>query len=199
MKERVSMYRERTIWNLFRQFVTIGLQSFGGGATTLYLMRRVSVDEQHWVSDTEYTAFWGMVQIAPGINLLGQSVLIGHKVAGLRGSLIALAGLLLPSTALTVAITAAYAVIRTNPLVMAAVHAIIPATVGIGWVLAYQMLSPVLQASRSEGVRSLVLSSVVVIAAPVFFIVVGVPAVIVLWGAGVWCAMGAIWMRRGAV
>jgi chromate transporter len=186
------------IWNLFRQFVAIGLQSFGGGATTLYLMRRVAVEEQRWVSDAEYTAFWGMVQIAPGINLLGQSVLIGHKVAGLRGSLIALAGLLLPSTTLTVALTAGYAVIRTNPLVMAAVHAIIPATVGIGCVLAYQMLRPVLQASRSEGMRSLVISGVVVIAAPVLLMVVGVPAVIVLWGAGVWCALGAAWLRSGA-
>lgn len=192
------MHRDVTVWNLFRQFMAIGLQSFGGGATTLYLMRRVSVEEQQWLSDTEYTAFWGMVQIAPGINLLGQSVLIGHKVAGLRGSIVALAGLLLPSTALTVAITAGYAEIRTNPLVMAAVHAIIPATVGIGCVLAYQMLIPVLRASRSEGVRSLVMSSVVVIAAPLLLMVIGVPAVIVLWGAGVWCALGAFWLRRGA-
>ena len=193
------MQRGLTNWNLLRQFMAIGLQSFGGGATTLYLMRRVSVEEQRWLTDTEYTAFWGMVQIAPGINLLGQSVLIGHKVAGLCGSLVALAGLLLPSTVLTVAITAGYAVIRTNPLVMAAVHAIIPATVGIGGVLAYQMLSPVLRASRSEGVRSLVISSTVVIAAPLLLMVVGVPAVVVLWGAGVWCAIGAVWMRRGAV
>ena len=58
------------IWNLFRQFVAIGLQSFGGGATTLYLMRRVAVEEQRWVSDAEYTAFWGMVQIAPGSTYL---------------------------------------------------------------------------------------------------------------------------------
>ena len=192
------MHRNMTLWNLFRQFMAIGLQSFGGGATTLYLMRRVSVEEQQWLSDTEYTAFWGMVQIAPGINLLGQAVLIGHKVAGLRGSIVALAGLLLPSTALTVAITAGYAEIRTNPLVIAAVHAIIPATVGIGCVLAYQMLIPVLRASRSEGVRSLVISSVVVIAAPLLLIMIGVPAVVVLWGAGVWCAIGAIWLRRGA-
>ena len=83
------MHRNMTLWNLFRQFMAIGLQSFGGGATTLYLMRRVSVEEQQWLSDTEYTAFWGMVQIAPGINLLGQAVLIGHTVAGLRGSIVA--------------------------------------------------------------------------------------------------------------
>ena len=192
------MHRDVTVWNLFRQFMAIGLQSFGGGATTLYLMRRVSVEEQQWLNDTEFTAYWGMVQIAPGINLLGQSVLIGHKVAGLRGSIVALAGLLLPSTALTVAITAGYAEIRTNPLVMAAVHAMIPATVGIGCVLAYQMLIPVLRASSNEGVRSLVISSVVVIAAPLLLMVIGVPAVIVLWGAGMWCVIGAFWLRRGA-
>jgi chromate transporter len=49
---------------LFRVWAWIGFQSFGGGATTLYLMRRVTVEEQHWLSDEEYSLYWGIVQIA---------------------------------------------------------------------------------------------------------------------------------------
>ncbi len=185
-------------WNLFRGYVGIGLQSFGGGATTLYLMRRVAVEEQQWLSDVEYTEYWGMVQIAPGINLLGQTVLIGYRVNGFRGAIIALVGLLLPSATLTIALTAGYAMIRTNPQVAAAVHGIIPATVGVGCVLALQMLKPALDSSRAEGLRSLWVYGLVVIGAPLLLAIAGLPAILVLWGAGIWCAVGALWIRRGA-
>jgi chromate transport protein ChrA len=44
------------------------------------------------------------------------------------GAIVALIGLLLPSIAITILITAGYATIRTQPLVVAALHGIIPAT-----------------------------------------------------------------------
>jgi len=192
-----SVVKTHHIWMLVRSFIAIGMQSFGGGATTLYLMRKITVEEQQWVTDEEYSQFWGMVQIAPGINLIGQSVLIGYRVARLRGALAAMCGLLVPSALITLVITAAYATIRTNQIVVAAVHGIIPATVGVGTVLAIQMLRPALAASRRDGPRMYALSLLVVLSAPVLLALAGVPAVVVLWGAGLWVALGAVWLQRG--
>ena len=172
--------------DLFRIWAGIGLQSFGGGATTLYLMRRVTVEEQHWLSDEEYSLYWGIVQIAPGINLLGQTVLIGKRVAGILGAIVALIGLLLPSISITILITAAYATIRTQPLVVAALHGIIPATVGVGVILAIQMLKPPVLASYREGRWHLGLSVAVLVAAPMLLVLLNLPAIVVLWGAGGW-------------
>ena len=172
------------------------MQSFGGGATTLYLMRRVTVEEQHWVSDEEFSLYWGIVQIAPGINLLGQTVLIGKRVAGMLGAIVALIGLLLPSIAITVMITAAYATIRTQPLVVAALHGIIPATVGVGVILAIQMLKPPVLASYHEGRWHLGLCLVVRVGAPLLLVLLNLPAFVVLWGAGVCCAGGFWWLNR---
>ena len=185
------------MWALLWGFARVGVQSFGGGATTLYVMRQVAVVEQQWLTDEEYTQYWGMVQIAPGINLLGQTVLIGNRVDGLWGALGALCGLLVPSVVITIAITAGYATIRTNPLVIAAVHGIIPATVGIGMVLAFQMLQPALRASKHDGPRSLAVSLLIVLSAPAVLVWAGVPAVLVLWGAGLIGAIGVLWVRRG--
>jgi chromate transporter len=184
--------------DLFRVWAGIGLQSFGGGATTLYLMRRVTVEEQHWLSDEEYSLYWGIVQIAPGINLLGQTVLIGWRVAGVLGAIVALIGLLLPSISITILITAAYATIRTQPLVVAALHGIIPATVGVGVVLAIQMLKPPVMASYREGWWHLGLSVAVLVGAPLLLVLLNLPAIVVLWGAGFCCAVG-FWVlqRRG--
>ncbi|NBU64034.1 MAG: chromate transporter [Chloroflexia bacterium] len=184
--------------DLFRAWVGIGLQSFGGGATTLYLMRRVTVEEQHWLNDEEFALYWGIVQIAPGINLLGQTVLIGWRVAGVLGAIVALIGLLLPSIAITILITAAYATIRTQPLVVAALHGIIPATVGVGVILAIQMLNPPLVASSREGWGQLGVSVAVLVGAPLLLVLLNLPAIMVLWGAGICCAVG-FWLlnRRG--
>lgn len=189
--------KTRQIWRLVRSFVAIGMQSFGGGATTLYLMRRITVEEQHWVTDEEYSQYWGMVQIAPGINLIGQAVLIGYRVARVRGALAAMCGLLIPSALITLVLTAGYATIRSNHIVIAAVHGIIPATVGVGTVLAIQMLRPALTASRRDGRGMLAVSIAVVLITPVLLGLTALPAVVILWGAGIWCALGAVWIRRG--
>ena len=177
-------------WHLLRIWSSIGIQSFGGGATTLYLMRKVSVEEQHWLSDDEFSQYWGIVQIVPGINLLGQAVLIGYKIGGLPAALVALLGLLVPSISATMAITAGYAMIRTQPIVQDALRGIIPATVGIGAILVYQMLKPAIAGSRTQGMPYLVLSVAVMIVAPLIMTVSTIPTIAVLWGAGIVCAIG---------
>ncbi|MFN5934433.1 MAG: chromate transporter, partial [Roseiflexaceae bacterium] len=95
-----------TLRQFFSAWAHVGLQSFGGGSTTLYLMRNLCVTSRGWVSESEFAEYWGIVQIAPGINILAQTALIGWKVARLAGAISALLGLLLPSISITIAITA---------------------------------------------------------------------------------------------
>jgi chromate transporter len=184
-------------WQLFRIWAGIGLQSFGGGATTLYLMRKVAVEEQHWLTDDEYSQYWGIVQIAPGINLLGQTILIGHRVAGIWGAIIALAGLLIPSVTITIAITAVYTFVREQPAVNAILRGVIPATVGVGLLLAAQMVWPPLRTSRSEGTGPLVLSMLLIIAIIGVTLVTKLPSLVTLWGgAGIYALLYWL-MQRG--
>src|SRR5438552_2895855 len=58
-------------WRLFRIWAVIGAQSFGGGSATLYLIRRETVERQGWLTDDDFSRYWGICQIAPGINILG--------------------------------------------------------------------------------------------------------------------------------
>lgn len=174
-------------WQILRIWAGIGLQSFGGGATTLYLMRKVSVEEQHWITDEEYANYWGIVQIAPGINILGQTILIGYRIAGVVGAIMALAGLLIPSVAITIVITAAYTIVREQPVINAVLRGIIPATVGVGLLLALQMIWPPLRTSRHEGRSTLVLSIIVCLAVIMCAITTTLPSLVILWGgAGVY-------------
>src|SRR5258708_841508 len=125
-----SAWRQLWIW------LNIGLQSFGGGAATLYLIRREAVERRGWLSDQEYARYWGICQIAPGINILGLVILIGWQLSGAVGAALALAGLLLPSAAITILLTAMYSRIEQGPLAQAALHGVVPPTGGLGLPLA---------------------------------------------------------------
>jgi chromate transporter len=169
-------------------WAAVGVQSFGGGSTTLYLMRRAMVEERGWISDEEFTRNWGIVQIAPGINLIGQAILIGWKVLGAPGVALALAGLLLPSVTITALLTAAYASVRDQPLVNAALRGVVPATVGLGLVLTLQMARAPLAESRAEGRASLAWSIAVLVGCALAAGLLHAPVLLVLWGAGALCA-----------
>src|SRR6185436_14470028 len=108
-------------WRLLWIWTVIGAQSFGGGSATLYLIRRVAVDRHGWITDEDFTRYWGICQIAPGINILGLVILIGWRVAGALGALLSVGGLLVPSAGITIALTAIYAGIREVPVVRAAI------------------------------------------------------------------------------
>lgn len=141
-----------------RVWFTLGVQSFGGGTATLALIRRAVVEQYGWISEAEFTRIWALVQVAPGINLLALTILIGRRTGGARGIGIAMLGLLLPSVTITTLLAAGYAHIEKLPAVQAALKGIIPATVGIGLLTGLNMARPPLIAAKREGAGSLTLS-----------------------------------------
>jgi len=152
---------------LFRIWLTIGLQSFGGGSATLALIRKAFVDASGLITPIEFSRDWGLVQIAPGINLFAMTILIGRRLRGARGIVVSLAGLLIPSVAATILFTALYKYVENVPWVRAAIRGIIPASVGIGIALGMQMLAPVTEAARKEGPAPLACCIAILIAAVV--------------------------------
>jgi chromate transporter len=179
---------------LLRIWFGIGIQSFGGGAATLTMIRRAAVDERQWVTAEEFTRFWGICQIAPGINLLALTILLGWRVAGLAGMLLSLLGLLLPSASITIMLTASYATIRELDVVQAAVRAIIPATCGLGLLLSWRMAKPPIDESRREGRMSTIVSVAAVVSSAILVGVLHAPVIAVLWGTGI--VVGLLtWLR----
>jgi chromate transporter len=175
-------------------WLALGAQSFGGGAATLYLIRRAVVERHGWLTDAEFTRGWAICQVAPGINLLGLTALIGWKVAGSAGVALSLLGLLLPSVTITVLLTAAYATVRELVVVRAALQGIIPATAGLGLLLALKMARSPLAESRREGFASLALSWGLLLGSGLAVALVRPPVVGVLWAAGLLSAL-AHWRR----
>lgn len=184
-----------SLWLLLRIWFLLGLQSFGGGMATLYLIRRAAVDRYRWLTAEEFSRDWALCQAAPGINLLCMTILVGRQVAGLPGALVAVIGLLLPSVTLTIIMIALYADLRNLPVVQAALHGIVPATVGLGLLLTYNMAQPLIKASHRESAISLTVSIIILVGSALVVVLWNLPVILVLMSAGL---LGALSMWHHA-
>ena len=125
--------------SLFGQFLVLSLLSIGGAITTAPEMNRYLVGDQHWLTDTQFTASVAIAQAAPGPNVLFVAVL-GWNVAGPIGAFATMSGILLPSTALSLWATRWGQARRETRGVRAFTTGMAPLTIGLllatGWVLA---------------------------------------------------------------
>ena len=98
----------REWFELFFHYISLSLLSVGGAITTAPDMHRFLVEQQHWLTDAQFSASIAIAQAAPGPNvlfiaLLGWNVGLnaGGMLTGLLGMLIAMLGILIPSATLT--------------------------------------------------------------------------------------------------
>jgi chromate transporter len=103
---------------LLAHFLSLSLLAIGGAITTAPDMHRYLVVEQHWLTDSQFTASIALAQAAPGPNVLFIALLgwdVGINSAGglaagmaawgwgLVGAMVTMLGILVPSTTLTFA------------------------------------------------------------------------------------------------
>ena len=100
---------------LLTHFLSLSLLAVGGAITTAPDMHRYLVDQQHWLSDAQFASSIALAQAAPGPNVLFVALLgwnVGMNAGGggaaawscaLLGAMLAMVGIMLPSTTLTVA------------------------------------------------------------------------------------------------
>jgi chromate transporter len=167
---------------LLRIWTGIGLQSFGGGASTLLLIRREFVEKRPWVGVDEYGGFWNLCLFTPGINLLALTVLIGRKLGGPWGIVVSLVGLLLPSATVTCLLAAGFEVVQHHPAVHAILRGVIPATAGIMGVVGLSFALPLIGRARQEGLASLSISSAIMFGSALALILFKLSVVTVLVG-----------------
>lgn len=164
-----------SIWRLLGIWAGIGLQSFGGGASTQLLIRRTFVEEHTWIGADEFGQFWNLCQLTPGINLVALTILIGRKLGSARGIIASLAGLLLPSATVTCGLAVLYTHIEHSTIVHAILRGVVPATAGIMAVVAFGFAQPIIKRTRREGARSLAGSSAIMLIAALVLISGKVP------------------------
>ena len=82
---------------LFTSFLKIGAFTFGGGFAMIPLIEREMIDRRGWIERTDFLELLTLAQSAPGPIALNTAVFVGYKIAGYRGALSAVTGVVLPS------------------------------------------------------------------------------------------------------
>ena len=120
-------------------FALLSLVSVGGIPSVMPEMQRLVVDVQGWMTAAEYTQLFAIAQAAPGPNVL-VTALIGWKIAGLVGGIVALGAFCGPAAILAYSIGGFWDRMRDAPWRKDFQRALVPISVGFivsgGYVLA---------------------------------------------------------------
>ncbi len=82
-------------------FSTLSILSIGGSNSVVPEMGRLAVRERHWLSSTAFADVFAISQAAPGpSNLI--VAMIGYKVAGIVGAVVAQAAMMVPAALLMI-------------------------------------------------------------------------------------------------
>lgn len=88
--------KKTPLLSIFLVFFFLGLGTFGGGLAMLPFIKKQVVDKQ-WITERDWQQFLAVIQITPGALAVNMSHLIGYKVRGWQGGLVAVFGMVLPS------------------------------------------------------------------------------------------------------
>ena len=120
-------------------FAVLSLVSVGGIPSVMPEMQRLVVDVHAWMTAAEFTQLFAVAQAAPGPNVL-VTALVGWKVAGIGGGLVALGAFCVPAAALSYSVGGFWDRMRDAPWRKSIQRALVPITVGFiasgGYVLA---------------------------------------------------------------
>jgi chromate transporter len=183
---------------LFLIWTNIGLQSFGGGATTILLIQREFTEKRHWLTMEDFTHLWSLCLFAPGINLIAITILIGKKLGGIAGIFCSLFGLLFPSAIITCLLAAGFQKIEHIHAVQAIFQGVVPATAGVMLLVGFNSAYPQLFKAYKEGALNLTLS-IILIAICTLAIMLQIPVFIALAGTallGVICFTRPLFQKK---
>ena len=162
-------------FNLFITFFKIGLFTFGGGWAMISIIQREIVDKHRWLPADEFLDLLAM----PGILAVNIASVIGDRLRGLRGSIVAALGTILPSFCIILAIAMFLTpdTIKGNATLTSIFKGIRPAVVAL-------IVAPVITTARAAGitwrtviipiaVALLIYSKVPYISNPIVYIILG--------------------------
>ncbi|MCI1749886.1 chromate transporter [Megasphaera cerevisiae] len=86
----------RFFWTLFKSTFMISAFTIGGGFIIIPLLRAKYVDEYQWITDKDALDMVAIAQSMPGVVAVNSAVILGYRMAGIAGTLIALVATVLP-------------------------------------------------------------------------------------------------------
>jgi chromate transporter len=169
--ERIS--RTATLGGLFLSFLKIGLVGFGGGIAVLAQIRAVTVRKRHWLTDSDFAETVALAQTLPGTSAGNSVTYIGLRLKGWRGAAISMAGFILPSMVIMIALAIAYKHVSRFSDTQRFFHGLNGAVVALIFVTAWRMGKNILTKRWQWVLATLAFLAVAIFEATVLEVVLG--------------------------
>ena len=108
------------LWMLFRSTFMLSACTFGGGFVIVSLMKKKFVEELGWIDESEMLDITAIAQSSPGPIPINASVILGYRMQGILGAIVAVLGTSIPPIAIISVIAVFYEQSRNNPIIATA-------------------------------------------------------------------------------
>lgn len=108
------------LFQIFWTFFKISPVTFGGGFAMIPSIEKEIVEKRKWLTSDDIADVFALSQSVPGAVAINSATFIGHRIAGIKGALAAMAGVSLPTFLIVLALGISYFFIHDNPKLEAA-------------------------------------------------------------------------------
>ncbi len=119
---KLNLSKGKILWTLFKSMFMLSACTFGGGFVIVSLMKKKYVEELQWLDENEMLDITAITQSSPGPLPVNASVIIGYRMCGIIGSLVAVLGAILPPMIIISIISYFYNEFRTNTYIAIALQ-----------------------------------------------------------------------------
>lgn len=123
--------------DLFLQFLIVGAVSFGGGI--IAYERILLVEKRKWLNADQFMAYLAISQTMPGLNSVNLAILTGDYLRGIKGSIIALLGLVLPGSAIILLLGLIYTALTDHAITVLLLTGIAAGATGLLAAVTYRI------------------------------------------------------------
>lgn len=167
---------------LFWAFTFLALQGFGG---VVAVVQRELVDKRKWLTPEEFVEDWAVAQVLPGPNVVNLSMMIGDRYFGMRGGLVALAGMLAFPLVIVLILAALFAGVSDSVPVQGALRGMGAVAAGMiaatGLRLFSALKQNVLGVLTCWGLAALTFIAVALLRLPLILVLLGVGGAAACW------------------
>lgn len=122
---------------LFVGMLQVALSSFGGGLSAW--SERIVVEQRRWMTDEEFMTGLTVARLFPGPNQINMAVYIGASFRGLKGALVALAGMLVVPFSFLLLLGLAYFYLNMVMAVSAVLSGVVAAAAGMALSMGFKI------------------------------------------------------------
>jgi chromate transporter len=106
-----------SVAGLFWSFLRLGATSFGGPSMVAYI-RRMAVEQKHWLEEDSFLAGVALCQVIPGATAMQTSAYVGLRTRGFIGAVASFTGFGLPAYVFMMVLSTLYTRAHSLPAVV---------------------------------------------------------------------------------